>query len=80
MAQGREGGKTRRGPAAADFDAADVLPTLTNKAVEYIADGRSTPGAPQQNTGKVNIWRDGRCQVATRPGCNLAGSKRTQNK
>jgi arylsulfatase A-like enzyme len=28
---------TRRGPAAEDFDATDVLPTLTRKAVEYIA-------------------------------------------
>jgi arylsulfatase A-like enzyme len=28
---------TRRGPGAAEFDAVDVLPTLTRKAVEYIA-------------------------------------------
>jgi arylsulfatase A len=33
---GRAGGTTRQGPAAPDFDAADVLPTLTQKAVEYI--------------------------------------------
>jgi arylsulfatase A len=30
--------KGRRGPAAADFEAVDVLPTLTRKAVEYIQD------------------------------------------
>lgn len=33
---GREGGTTRRGPAAPGFDAADVLPALTRKAVDYI--------------------------------------------
>lgn len=32
----REGTYTRDGPAAPDFEAADVLPTLTHKAVEYI--------------------------------------------
>ena len=31
------GGKTRKGPAAPAFEAADVLPTLTKKAVEVIA-------------------------------------------
>jgi arylsulfatase A-like enzyme len=31
------GGKTRQGPAAPDFDAADVLPVLTRKARESIA-------------------------------------------
>lgn len=33
---GREGGSTRKGPAAEDFEAMNVLPTLTRKAVEYI--------------------------------------------
>jgi len=37
MMLGREGGATRRGPAAADFEAIDVLPTLTDKAVDFIA-------------------------------------------
>ncbi len=36
MMAGRPGGKTRKGPAAAGFEAVDVLPTLTRKAVEYI--------------------------------------------
>lgn len=36
MMLGRDG-KTRPGPAAAEFEAVDVLPTLTRKAVEYIA-------------------------------------------
>jgi len=37
--------KGRRGPAAAEFEAVDVLPTLTSKAVEYIrheASGKKT--------------------------------------
>ncbi len=33
---GKEARRTRPGPAAAGFDAADVLPTLTRRAVEYI--------------------------------------------
>lgn len=36
MFLGRTGGTTRRGPTAPDFDAADVLPQLTQKAVAYI--------------------------------------------
>ena len=34
---------TRRGPGAVEFEAVDVLPTLTRKAVEYIA-RRTAPG------------------------------------
>lgn len=38
MMQGRDkGGTTRQGPTAPGFDAADVLPTLSRKASEYIA-------------------------------------------
>jgi arylsulfatase A-like enzyme len=37
MVLGESGQQTRRGPAAPDFDAGAVLPTLTRKAVEYIA-------------------------------------------
>lgn len=40
MTVGIEGKRTRKGPAAEGFDAADVLPTLRRKAVEYL-DGRS---------------------------------------
>jgi arylsulfatase A-like enzyme len=36
MMLGRTGATTRQGPTAPGFDAADVLPTLTRKAVEYI--------------------------------------------
>jgi arylsulfatase A len=39
MMLGKEGGaRTRKGPAAPGFDAADVLPTLTKKAVEYVGE------------------------------------------
>jgi arylsulfatase A len=31
-----QGGRTRKGPAAPDFDAADVLPMIVQKSVEYI--------------------------------------------
>ena len=34
---GREKGRSRKGPAAPNFEAADVLPTLTSKATAYIA-------------------------------------------
>jgi len=46
MMPGRRG-TTRRGPGAAQFEAVDVLPTLTRKAVEYIAQ-RTAPGARGQ--------------------------------
>jgi arylsulfatase A-like enzyme len=36
MLLGRPGKTTRRGPTAPDFDAANVLPDLTRKAVEFI--------------------------------------------
>ena len=36
MMLGNPKGKTRKGPRAAEFDAMDVLPKLTEKAVEYI--------------------------------------------
>ncbi len=36
MMAGRSGGDTRKGPAAADFEAVNVLPKLTEKAVEII--------------------------------------------
>ena len=39
-----KGGMTRRGPGAAEFEAVDVLPTLTRKAVEYITQ-RTAPDA-----------------------------------
>lgn len=43
MMLGRNGSNTRKGPAAEDFEAADVLPRLTDKAVAYVK-GRHTAG------------------------------------
>jgi arylsulfatase A-like enzyme len=34
-----------------------VVSRLTQLLEKYVADGRSTPGKPQSNTGEVNIWR-----------------------
>lgn len=36
MMHGRDGRRTRKGPAAPEFDAADVLPTIAHKSVEFI--------------------------------------------
>ena len=48
MMLGRSGSMTRKGPAAADFEASGVLPTLTRKAVDYIGQR-----APDAKTGKL---------------------------
>jgi arylsulfatase A len=37
-----------------------VVTRLTKLLEKQVADGRSTPGPAQTNTGAVNIWRDGR--------------------
>lgn len=42
---GRKPGMTRTGPAAPDFDAADVLPTLMRTAIDYI--GQRAAGAKE---------------------------------
>ena len=34
----------------------EVVAQLTKLLEKYVADGRSTPGAPQPNTGDVDIW------------------------
>jgi len=48
MMLGRAGGTTRQGPAAPEFDANQVLPELTKKAVEYIGQrsGAAKNGQP----------------------------------
>ncbi len=45
MMLGRSGGMTRLGPAAPEFEVENVLPTLTQKAVEYIAQRASAAKA-----------------------------------
>ena len=35
----------------------DVIARLTKLLEKYVAEGRSTPGAPQKNTVEVDIWK-----------------------
>jgi hypothetical protein len=35
----------------------DVVARLTELLQKYVADGRSTPGKPQKNTGAVDVWK-----------------------
>ena len=39
---------------------ADVAERLTKLLEKYVADGRSTPGAPQKNDVPVDIWKNGK--------------------
>ena len=41
----------------------EIVERLTKLLEKYVADGRSTPGAPQSNTGEVDIFR-----AAKKPG------------
>ena len=36
----------------------EVIAHLTKLLEKYVADGRSTPGAPQKNDAEVNIWKN----------------------
>jgi arylsulfatase A len=38
----------------------EVVARLTRLLEKYAAEGRSTPGTPQPNTGEVDIWKAGR--------------------
>jgi arylsulfatase A-like enzyme len=38
----------------------EVVARLTKLLEKYVADGRSTPGRPQKNTGEVDIWKAGK--------------------
>jgi arylsulfatase A len=42
----------------------EVVERLTRLLEKYVADGRSTPGAPQQNAVPIELWKD---RVAGRP-------------
>ena len=37
----------------------DIVSRLTKLLEKYIADGRSTPGAPQKNDAAINLWKKG---------------------
>ena len=38
----------------------DVVARLTRLLEKYVAEGRSTPGPPQKNTGAVDVWKAGK--------------------
>ncbi len=38
----------------------EVVERLTKLLEKYAADGRSTPGKPQKNTGEVDVWKAGK--------------------
>ena len=38
----------------------EVVARMTKLLEKYVADGRSTPGEPQKNTGDVDIWKAGK--------------------
>ena len=44
----------------------EVVDRLTRLLEKYVADGRSTPGAPQQNAVPIELWKD-RVVKAARP-------------
>ena len=48
-------------------DHPEIVERLTKLLEKYVADGRSTPGAPQQNTTPVNIHRAAAKGKAARP-------------
>ncbi len=47
---------------------ADVVARLTKLLEKYVADGRSTSGAPQSNTVPVKIWKDAGAKAAGKEG------------
>jgi arylsulfatase A-like enzyme len=38
----------------------EIVERLTKLLEKYVADGRSTPGAPQKNAGEIDIWKAGK--------------------
>ncbi len=45
----------------------EIVARLTKLLDKYVADGRSTPGAQQKNTVKVDIWKAGRLAHQPKP-------------
>ncbi len=44
-------------------DHKDIVQKLTKLLEKYVADGRSTPGVPQKNDAKIDIWKSGGKQL-----------------
>jgi arylsulfatase A-like enzyme len=53
-----------------------VVEQLTRLLEKYAADGRSTPGAPQENTTPVDVWREGKAEHRPLPAKKQAPPKR----
>ena len=51
----------------------EVVERLTKLLERYVAQGRSTPGAPQQNTVPVDIWKAGRAAHQPKPAGKKGG-------
>ena len=51
----------------------DIVRRLTQLLVQYVSEGRSTPGAPQKNQGDVDIWKSG--QQAQEPSASTSETK-----
>ncbi len=43
----------------------EIVSRLTKLLEKYVADGRSTPGAPQKNDTTIQLWKEGRPDDAT---------------
>lgn len=52
----------------------EVVKKLTTQLEKYVTNGRSTPGAPQPNTGEVDIWKAGKEAQKAKP----AGKKKAK--
>ncbi|MEI9893204.1 MAG: hypothetical protein WDN28_04665 [Chthoniobacter sp.] len=42
----------------AQADHTELVDRLTHLLEKYVADGRSTPGAPQKNDVPIELWKD----------------------
>jgi arylsulfatase A-like enzyme len=57
----------------------DIVARLTKLLEKYVADGRSTPGPPQKNTGDVDLWKAEKDAQQNTPAKKKAGAKRKQS-
>jgi arylsulfatase A len=57
----------------------EVVARLTKLLEKYVADGRSTPGAPQQNTMPVEIWKS-RPKAGQSKAASVKKTQRTRKK
>lgn len=53
-----------------------MVARLTKLLEKCVADGRSTPGAPQKNTGDVDIWKAEKDAQKSAPAKKQGGATR----